>query len=379
MEILEIKDLEKLAKKRVPKMFFDYVNSGSWTETTYNENVSDFQKIKLRQRVAIDMSNRTLETKMINQPVSMPVAIAPTGLTGMQRADGEILAAQAAEEFGIPYTLSTMSVCSIEAVAKKTTKPFWFQLYVMKDKKFMERLIDRAKEAKCSALVLTLDLQLLGQRHKDLRNGLSTPPKLIPKHIYQVLTRPMWCLRMLTTKNHFFGNIVGHVEGIKDVRSLGSWISTQFDQKLDWKEVDWIKKRWGGKLIIKGILDAEDALLASKTGADAMIVSNHGGRQLDGASSTINILPEIVDKVGKLVEVHIDGGIRSGQDVVKAMSLGAKGTYIGRAFLYGLGALGKKGVTKALNIIKTETDMTMALCGRRDIHDLNRDNIYTPK
>ena len=260
MEILEIKDLEILAKKRVPKMFFDYVNSGSWTETTYNENITDFQKIKLRQRVAIDMSNRNLETKMISQPVSMPVAIAPTGLTGMQRADGEILAAQAAEEFGVPYTLSTMSVCSIEAVAAKTTKPFWFQLYVMKDKKFMERLIDRAKEAKCSALVLTLDLQLLGQRHKDLRNGLSTPPKLIPKHIYQVLTRPMWCLRMLTTKNHFFGNIVGHVEGIKDVRSLGSWISTQFDQKLDWKEVDWIRKRWGGKLIIKGILDAEDAL-----------------------------------------------------------------------------------------------------------------------
>ena len=379
MEILEIKDLETLAKKRVPKMFFDYVNSGSWTETTYNENVSDFQKIKLRQRVAIDMSNRTLETKMINQTVSMPVAIAPTGLTGMQRADGEILAAQAAEEFGVPYTLSTMSVCSIEAVAAKTTKPFWFQLYVMKDKKFMERLIDRAKEAKCSALVLTLDLQLLGQRHKDLRNGLSTPPKLIPKHIYQVLTRPMWCLRMLTTKNHFFGNIVGHVEGIKDVRSLGSWISTQFDQKLDWKEVDWIRKRWGGKLIIKGILDSEDALLAAKTGADAIIVSNHGGRQLDGASSTINILPEVVDKVGKLVEVHLDGGIRSGQDVIKAMCLGAKGTYIGRAFLYGLGALGKEGVTKALDIIKTEADMTMALCGKRDIHDLNRENIYTPK
>jgi L-lactate dehydrogenase (cytochrome) len=355
------------------------VNSGSWTETTYNENVSDFQKIKLRQRVAIDMSNRTLETKMIGQKVAMPMAIAPTGLTGMQRADGEILAAQAAEEFGIPYTLSTMSVCSIEAVAEKTKKPFWFQLYVMKDKKFMERLIDRAKAAKCSALVLTLDLQLLGQRHKDIRNGLSTPPKLVPKHIYQVLTRPAWCMRMLTTKNHFFGNIVGHVDGIKDVRSLGSWIGAQFDQQLDWKEVDWIKKRWGGKLIIKGILDAEDALLAAKTGADAIIVSNHGGRQLDGASSTINILPEIVDKVGKLIEVHIDGGIRSGQDVVKAMCLGAKGTYIGRAFLYGLGALGKEGVTKALDIIKTEADMTMALCGRRDVHDLNHDNIYTQK
>ena len=379
MDILEIKDLENLAQKKVPKMFFDYANSGSWTETTYRENVTDFQKIKLRQRVAIDMSNRTLKTKMVGQDVSMPVALAPTGLTGMQHADGEILAAQAAEEFGVPFTLSTMSVCSIEAVAEKTKKPFWFQLYVMKDKKFMERLIDRAKAAKCSALVLTLDLQILGQRHKDIRNGLSTPPKFTPKHLYQVMSRPAWCFKMLQTRNHFFGNIVGHVDGIKDIRSLGSWIGTQFDHQLDWKEVDWIRKRWGGKLIIKGILDAEDAVLAAKTGADAIIVSNHGGRQLDGASSTINILPEIVDSVGKLIEVHLDGGIRSGQDVVKAMCLGAKGTYIGRAFLYGLGALGKKGVTKTLEIIKTEADMTMALCGRRDVHDLNRENIYIRK
>jgi L-lactate dehydrogenase (cytochrome) len=325
------------------------------------------------------MSNRTLKTKMVGQDVSMPVALAPTGLTGMQHADGEILAAQAAEEFGVPYTLSTMSVCSIEKVAEKTNKPFWFQLYVMKDKKFMERLIDRAKAAKCSALVLTLDLQILGQRHKDIRNGLSTPPKFTPKHLYQVMSRPAWCFKMLQTRNHFFGNIVGHVDGIKDIRSLGSWIGTQFDPQLDWKEVDWIRKRWGGKLIIKGILDAEDAVLAAKTGADAIIVSNHGGRQLDGASSTINILPEIVDSVGKLIEVHLDGGIRSGQDVVKAMCLGAKGTYIGRAFLYGLGALGKKGVTKTLEIIKTEADMTMALCGRRDVHDLNRENIYIRK
>ena len=379
MDILEIKDLENLAQKRVPKMFFDYANSGSWSETTYRENVTDFQKIKLRQRVAVDMSNRTLETKMIGQKVSMPVAIAPTGLTGMQHADGEILAAQAAEEFGVPFTLSTMSVCSIEAVAEKTKKPFWFQLYVMKDKKFMERLIDRAKAAKCSALVLTLDLQILGQRHKDIRNGLSTPPKFTPKHLYQVLTRPSWCFKMLRTKNHFFGNIVGHVDGIKDVRSLSSWIGTQFDPQLDWKDIDWIRKRWGGKLIIKGILDAEDAKMAAQTGADAIIVSNHGGRQLDGASSTINILPEISDAVGKLIEIHLDGGIRSGQDVVKAMCLGAKGTYIGRAFLYGLGALGKDGVTKALEIIKTEADMTMALCGRRDVQDLNRENIYTSK
>ena len=379
MDILEIKDLEALAEKKVPKMFFDYANSGSWSETTYRENVTDFQKIKLRQRVAVDMSNRTLETKMVGQKVSMPVALAPTGLTGMQHADGEILAAQAAEEFGIPFTLSTMSVCSIEAVAEKTSKPFWFQLYIMRDRKFMERLIDRAKAANCSALVLTLDLQILGQRHKDVRNGLSTPPKFTPKHLYQVLTRPGWCLKMLNTKNHFFGNIVGHVEGIKDVRSLTSWVGTQFDPQLNWQDIEWIKKRWGGKLIIKGILDSEDAKMAVNTGADAIIVSNHGGRQLDGASSTINILPEISDVVGKLIEIHLDGGIRSGQDVVKAMCLGAKGTYIGRAFLYGLGALGKQGVTKALEIIKTEADMTMALCGKRDIKDLNRENIYFPK
>ena len=379
MDILEIKDLETLAKKRVPKMFFDYANSGSWSETTYRENITDFQKIRLRQRVAVDMSNRTLETKMVGQKVSMPVALAPTGLTGMQHADGEILAAQAAEEFGIPFTLSTMSVCSIEAVAEKTKKPFWFQLYIMRDRKFMESLIDRAKASKCSALVLTLDLQILGQRHKDVRNGLSTPPKFTPKHLYQVLTRPRWCLKMLGTKNHFFGNIVGHVEGIKDVRSLTSWVGTQFDPQLNWQDIEWIKKRWGGKLIIKGILDSEDARMAVNTGADAIIVSNHGGRQLDGASSTINILPEISDAVGKLIEIHLDGGIRSGQDVVKAMCLGAKGTYIGRAFLYGLGALGKQGVIKALEIIKTEADMTMALCGKRDIKELNRDNVYFPK
>ena len=379
MDILEIKDLETLAKKRVPKMFFDYANSGSWSETTYRENVTDFQKIRLRQRVAVDMSNRTLETKMVGQKVSMPVALAPTGLTGMQHADGEILAAQAAEEFGIPFTLSTMSVCSIEAVAEKTKKPFWFQLYIMRDRKFMESLIDRAKASKCSALVLTLDLQILGQRHKDVRNGLSTPPKFTPKHLYQVLTRPRWCLKMLGTKNHFFGNIVGHVEGIKDVRSLTSWVGTQFDPQLNWQDIEWIKKRWGGKLIIKGILDSEDARMAVNTGADAIIVSNHGGRQLDGASSTINILPEISDAVGKLIEIHLDGGIRSGQDVVKAMCLGAKGTYIGRAFLYGLGALGKQGVTKALEIIKTEADMTMALCGKRDIKELNRENVYSLK
>ncbi len=376
MDILEIKDLERLAQKKVPKMFFDYVNSGSWTETTYRENITDFSQIKLRQRIAVNMSNRKLQSKMAGIDVSMPVALAPTGLTGMQYADGEILAAQAAEEFGVPFTLSTMSVCSIEEVAKHTKKPFWFQLYVMRDKKFMARLIDRAKQAGCSALVLTLDLQIMGQRHKDIQNGLSTPPKLSPKHLYQVLTRPSWCLKMLQTKNRYFGNIVGHVDGITDVRSLASWTSEQFDPQLDWKEIDWIKKRWGGKLILKGILDSEDAIIASKTGADAIIVSNHGGRQLDGAPSSIKVLPEIVDAVGKKIEVHIDGGIRSGQDVVKALCLGAKGAYIGRAFLYGLGALGKFGVFKSLDIIKNELDKTMAFCGRRDVEDLNRENIY---
>ena len=379
MDILEINDLERLAKRKVPKMFFDYVNSGSWTETTYKDNVNDFSKIKLRQRIAVDMTNRKLSSKMAGIDVSMPLALAPTGLTGMQHADGEILAAQAAEEFGVPFTLSTMSVCSIEEVAKHTKKPFWFQLYVMRDKKFMERLIDRAKEAGCSALVLTLDLQIMGQRHKDIKNGLSTPPKFTPKHLYQVLTRPGWSWKMLQTKNRFFGNIVGHVDGITDVRSLASWTAEQFDPKLDWKEIDWIKKRWGGKLILKGILDSEDAILASKTGADAIIVSNHGGRQLDGAPSSIQVLPEIVDAVGNKIAVHIDGGIRSGQDVVKSLCLGAKGTYIGRAFLYGLGALGKYGVFKSLDIIKNELDKTMAFCGRRDVENLNRDNIYKEK
>ena len=379
MDILEIKDLEELAKRKVPKMFFDYVNSGSWSETTYRDNENDFSNIKLRQRIAVDMANRKLKSKMVGLDVSMPLALAPTGLTGMQYADGEILAAQAAEEFGVPFTLSTMSVCSIEEVAKNTKKPFWFQLYVMRDKKFMERLIDRAKDSGCSALVLTLDLQIMGQRHKDIRNGLSTPPKLSPKHLYQVLTRPSWCLKMLQTKNRVFGNIVGHVDGITDVRSLASWTSEQFDPQLDWKEIDWIKKRWGGKLILKGILDSEDAILASKTGADAIIVSNHGGRQLDGAPSSISVLPEIVETVGDKIEVHIDGGIRSGQDVVKALCLGAKGVYIGRAFLYGLGALGKFGVFKSLDIIKNELDKTMAFCGRKDVKELNRDNIYKYK
>lgn len=369
--VLEIADLKKLAQRRVPKMFFDYADSGAWTESTYRANESDFAKIKLRQRVLVDMTDRSLATTMIGQNVAMPVALSPTGLAGMQHADGEILAAQAAAEFGVPFTLSTMSICSIEDVAAATKKPFWFQLYVMKDRDFVRNLIERAKAAGCSALVLTLDLQILGQRHKDLRNGLSAPPKFTPKHIWQMMTRPQWCLGMMGTQRRTFRNIDGHAKGVSDLSSLSSWTAEQFDPKLNWDDVEWIKNLWGGPLILKGILDEEDALMAAKTGADAIIVSNHGGRQLDGAPSSISMLPRIVDTVGDKVEIHLDGGIRSGQDVLKAVALGAKGTYIGRPFLYGLGAMGKAGVTKALEIIAREADVTMALCGMRRITDVD--------
>ncbi|MEZ2219963.1 L-lactate dehydrogenase [Rhizobium sp. RCC_161_2] len=369
---LTIADLKQLAKRRVPKMFFQYADSGSWTESTYEANEADFRKIKLRQRVLVDMTNRTLESTMIGQKVSMPVALAPTGMTGMQHADGEMLAARAAEEFGIPFTLSTMSICSIEDVASATTKPFWFQLYVMQDRDFVMSLIDRAKAAKCSALVLTADLQILGQRHNDVRNGLSAPPKFSPKHVWQVATRPSWCWQMLQTKRHSFGNIIGHAKGVNDVKSLSNWTTGQFDQRLSWSDVAWIKEYWGGPLIIKGILDVEDAKAAVDTGADAIIISNHGGRQLDGAPSSISVLPRIVDAVGDKIEVHIDGGIRSGQDVLRAVALGAKGTYIGRPFLYGLGAMGKDGVTLALEIIRKEMDLSMAFCGKRDIKAVDR-------
>jgi L-lactate dehydrogenase (cytochrome) len=353
-------------------MFFDYADSGAWTESTYRANEADFAKIKLRQRVLVDMTNRTLETTMVGQKVSMPVALAPTGLTGMQHADGEMLAARAAEEFGVPFTLSTMSICSIEDVASVTSKPFWFQLYVMKDKDFVLNLISRAKAAKCSALVLTADLQILGQRHKDLRNGLSAPPKFTPNHIWQMATRPVWCMRMLQTKRHTFRNIVGHAKNVSDLGSLSVWTNEQFDPRLSWADVAWIKEQWGGPLIIKGILDVEDAKAAADSGADAIIVSNHGGRQLDGAPSTISMLPKIVEAVGDKIEVHLDGGIRSGQDVLKAIALGAKGTFIGRPFLYGLGAMGKEGVSLALGIIRKEMDITMALCGKRDIKTVDR-------
>ncbi len=360
-------------------MFYDYADSGSWSESTYRANEADFLAIKLRQRVAVDISERSLASEMVGQKVTMPVALAPTGLTGMQYADGEILAARAADAFGVPFTLSTMSICSIEDVAEATKKPFWFQLYVLRDRGFSGELIDRAKAAGCPALMLTLDLQLLGQRHKDLRNGLTAPPRMNLSHLLQMAVRPRWCLAMLGTSRRTFRNIVGHARGVTDLQSLSSWTHEQFDPQLSWKDIEWIKKRWGGKLILKGILDPEDARTAAATGADAIIVSNHGGRQLDGAPSTISMLPRIVDAAADRIEIHFDGGIRSGQDVLKALCLGARGTYIGRAFLYGLGALGEEGVTLALRIIAKELDMTMALCGERSVGNLGRHNLIWPQ
>lgn len=367
-----IEDLRVLAEKRVPRMFYDYADSGSWTESTYRANESDFAKFKLRQRVAVNMEGRTLRMSMAGFDASMPVAIAPTGLTGMQHADGEILAAKAAEKFGIPFTLSTMSICSLEDIAAHTTAPFWFQLYWMRDREFMEALIERAKAARCSALVLTLDLQVLGQRHKDLKNGLTAPPKPTLANILNLMTKPRWCLGMLGTRRHTFGNLVGHAKGVSDVSSLSAWTKEQFDPRLDWSDVEWIKQRWGGKLILKGIMDVEDAKLAARSGADALIVSNHGGRQLDGAPSSIAALPQIADAVGRDIEVWMDGGIRSGQDVLKAVALGARGTMIGRAMLYGLGAMGEAGVTRCLEIIRHELDITMAFCGHTDIRNVDR-------
>jgi len=371
--ITQVEDLRVLAQKRVPRMFYDYADSGSWTESTYRANEADFHKIKFRQRVAVNMEGRSTASTMVGQEVTMPVALAPTGLTGMQHADGEILAARAARAFGVPFTLSTMSICSIEDVAEHAGEGFWFQLYVMKDRAFIERLIDRAKAARCGALVLTLDLQILGQRHKDLRNGLSAPPKLTLRNILNIATKPGWALGMLGTPRRQFGNIIGHVSGVADMGSLSEWTASQFDPALNWGDVEWIKERWGGKLILKGIQDVEDARLAAQSGADALIVSNHGGRQLDGAQSSIEALPAIVDAVGQQIEVHMDGGIRSGQDVLKAIALGAKGTYIGRAFLYGLGAMGEAGVTRVLQIMHKELDLSMAFCGRTRVETVNRE------
>ncbi|WP_319545207.1 alpha-hydroxy acid oxidase [Ruegeria conchae] len=377
--ITNIEDLKRIYERRVPRMFFDYAESGSWTEQTFRENTSDFEDIRLRQRVAVDMTGRSTASQMIGQDVSMPVALAPVGLTGMQHADGEIKAAKAAEAFGVPFTLSTMSINSIEDVAENTTAPFWFQLYTMKDQDYVGRLIQRAKDAKCSALVITLDLQILGQRHKDLKNGLSAPPKLTPKTIANLMTKWAWGIEMLGAKRREFGNIVGHVDSITDTRSLGTWTAEQFDPSLDWGKVEKLMEQWGGKVILKGILDAEDAKMAAKLGADAIVVSNHGGRQLDGALSSIRVLPEIMDAVGNDVEVHLDSGIRSGQDVLKALALGAKGTFIGRAFVYGLGAMGQKGVTTALEVIQKELDTTMALCGERNVAYLGRHNLLVPE
>lgn len=370
--ITTIEDLRVLAEKRVPRMFYDYADSGSWTESTYRANSDDFKKIKLRQRVAVNMEGRSLATTMVGQAVKMPVAIAPVGLTGMQHADGEIHAARAAEKFGIPFTLSTMSICSIEDIAANTTAPFWFQLYMMRDRESMARMIERARVAKCSALVLTLDLQVIGQRHKDLKNGLTAPPRPTLRNMINLATKPGWCLGMLGTRRRTFGNLVGHVKGVSDMKSLSAWTNEQFDPTLSWADIAWVKQQWGGKLILKGIMVAEDAQLAVDVGADAIVVSNHGGRQLDGAPSSIEALPPIVDAVGDKLEVWMDGGIRSGQDVLKAWALGARGTMIGRAMAYGLGAMGEAGVTKALQLIHKELDVTMAFCGHTDIRNVDK-------
>ena len=366
-----VEDLRKQMQRRVPRMFYDYCESGSWTESTLEANDTDLQAIKFRQRVAIDVSERSTAMKMLGQDVPMPVALAPTGLTGMQHADGEILAAQAAEAFGVPFTLSTMSICSIEDVAANTSEPFWFQLYVMRDRNFIRNLVERAKAANCSALMITLDLQIMGQRHKDVRNGLSAPPKLTLGNIMNLATKPSWCLGMLSTRRRQFRNIVGHVEGVKDMSSLADWTASQFDPRLSWEDVAEIRRMWDGKVVLKGILDAEDAKQAVNVGADAIVVSNHGGRQLDGAASSIAALPAIVDVVGDKTEVWMDGGIRTGQDVLRAVALGARGTLIGRAFLYGLGAGGRAGVTRVLEILHKELDLTMALCGRSNLSEVD--------
>ncbi|AMY68151.1 alpha-hydroxy acid oxidase [Frigidibacter mobilis] len=377
--ITSIEDLKRIHRRRTPRMFYDYAESGSYTEQTFRDNTTDFAQIRLRQKVAVDMTNRSVAGTMVGQPVTMPVALAPVGLTGMQSADGEIKAARAAEAFGVPFTLSTMSICSIEDVAEHTQKPFWFQLYVMRDQDFLRAIIERAKAANCSALVLTLDLQILGQRHKDLKNGLSAPPKLTPSTLLNLATKWGWGLEMLRTRRRGFGNIVGHAKGVGDTSSLMSWTAEQFDPQLDWGKIAAIRDMWGGKLILKGILDADDARLAAEFGADAIVVSNHGGRQLDGALSSIRMLPQIVAAVDGRCEVWLDSGIRSGQDVLKALALGASGTMIGRAWVYGLGAMGQAGVTKALEVIRKELDISMALCGERDVARLRRENLLVPK
>ncbi len=377
--ITEVEDLRRIYQRRVPKMFYDYAESGSWSEQTFRENSSDFDKLYFRQRVAKDMANRSTRTTMVGQDVAMPIALAPVGLTGMQHADGEIKAARAAEKFGVPYTLSTMSICSIEDVAQETTAPFWFQVYTLKDDDFMQRLFDRARAANCSAIVITVDLQVLGQRHKDLKNGLSAPPQLTPASVANMMTKVQWGLGMLGTKRRFFGNIVGHANGVDDPSSLSTWTAQAFDPSLNWDRIRQFKKMWGGKMIIKGIMEPEDAIEAVNVGADAIIVSNHGGRQLDGALSSIRALPAILDAVGEKVEVHMDSGIRSGQDALKAIAMGAHATYIGRAYTYGLGAMGEDGVTKTLELLHKEMDLSMAFCGHQNITDVDRAILHIPK
>ena len=377
MTITCIEDLRVLHQRRVPKMFYDYAESGSWTERTFRRNEEAFAEIRLRQRVAKDISQRSVAGTMLGESQRMPVALAPTGLTGMQHANGEILAAQAAEAFGVPFTLSTMSICSLEDVAEHTQNPFWFQLYVMKDRDFIQALIERAKNAGCSALVLTLDLQIIGQRHKDLKNQMTAPPKLTLRNLINVDTKPRWCAGMLATRRHSFGNVVGHAKGVENLTSLSAWSAEQLDPSLSWDDVAWVKEQWGGKLILKGIMDAEDAVIAAGMGIDAIIVSNHGGRQLDGAPASIEVLPEIVAAVNGACEVWLDGGIRSGQDVFKARALGADATLIGKAFLNGLGAGGKAGVIQCLEIIEKELDLTMAFCGKTDLGEVHDDVLYT--
>lgn len=374
--VTDVSDLQALARRRVPKMFYDYADSGSFSEGTYRDNEAAFANYRLRQRVAVNIDKRSLATKMIGGDVSMPVALAPVGLTGMQHANGEILAARAAAKFGVPFTLSTMSICSIEDVAEATGEPFWYQLYVMRDRGFVEDMIARAKAANCSALVLTLDLQVLGQRHKDIKNGLTAPPKPSPAVLLDLMLKPRWCFEMLGAKRRTFGNIVGHAKGVDNMSSLSEWTHEQFDPQLNWESIEWIKERWDGPLILKGINDIEDAKIAAKTGADAIIVSNHGGRQLDGAAASIDVLGDIADAVGDKIEVHFDSGVRSGQDVFKAIALGAKSTYVGRAYIYGLGAMGEEGVTKTLEIIRNELDITMGLCGETDINNVGRHNLF---
>ncbi|MDB9756779.1 alpha-hydroxy-acid oxidizing protein [Pseudomonadales bacterium] len=371
-----IEDLRALHERRVPRMFYDYAESGSWSESTFRRNAQAFAEIQLRQRVAMDISQRSIAGQMLGQSWTMPVALAPTGLTGMQHANGEILAAQAAEDFGVPFTLSTMSICSIEDVAAHTQKPFWFQLYVMKDRAFISALIERAKAANCSALVLTLDLQIIGQRHKDIKNQMTAPPRLTLANLINMATKPRWCMGMLSTRRHSFGNIVGHAKGVENLTSLSEWSAEQLDPALSWDDVAWVQEQWGGKLILKGIMDREDAAIAAGLGVDAIIVSNHGGRQLDGAPASMDVLAGVIEAVAQRCEVWLDGGIRSGQDVFKAKALGAEGTLIGKAFLNGLGALGKPGVTQCLEIIAKELDLTMAFCGKTELSKVGGEVIW---